>query len=248
MVGNTCGQSDAQVDQCGGCCCCSCFCVPDQGELPVPSSEDPPLDVKAFFWKRFARLAPLWYLGNLLALPLFFYNVKQIFAPWHFWTGAVLSLPPVGLNMWVMCHPPAGHLWTISTMAFYLIFPAIFHRINRVCSRPRSAPALIRSLASSLGAWSSRVSWEAACPRHLAIGGRAHGQPSACPSSSWVCSRRGRCDSINSVNRHRSENADVCHPPYHGRRLSRRPTGATSKAAAHRAMTRVVACAHCVSS
>jgi hypothetical protein len=144
MVGNTCGQSDAQVDQCGGCCCCSCFCVPDQGELPVPSSEDPPLDVKAFFWKRFARLAPLWYLGNLLALPLFFYNVKQIFAPWHFWTGAVLSLPPVGLNMWVMCHPPAGHLWTISTMAFYLIFPAIFHRINRV------QPTKIRACADTL--------------------------------------------------------------------------------------------------
>ena len=35
-----------------------------------------PLDVREFFWKRFARLGPLWYLGNLMALPIHFTNYR----------------------------------------------------------------------------------------------------------------------------------------------------------------------------
>ena len=50
------------------------------------------------------------------------------------------------LNSWtVIFGAPAGHLWTISTMAFfYAVFPLLLHRLRRV------KPASIRSLALCL--------------------------------------------------------------------------------------------------
>ena len=60
--------------------------------------------------------------------------------------GFTLSLLPFGLNSWtVLLFPPAGHLWTISTMTFfYLLFPTIATHLNRV------HPKQVRSFACAL--------------------------------------------------------------------------------------------------
>ena len=65
------------------------------------------------------------------------------------WIGFGLAIPPLGLNAWlVIFFPPAGHLWTISTMTFfYLMFPLLHHRIRRV--KPRSLRSLSIALYAS---------------------------------------------------------------------------------------------------
>ena len=151
--GKLCGGCDRCCSCCGGGeegasstgCCYPCFCKPaaSGGEGGPPPA---PLDVRAFFWKRFARLGPLWYLGNLLMLPVYFCNYLPQPTPYWYWIGFGLAIPPLGLNAWtVIFFPPAPHLWTISTMTFfYLVFPLLHHRIRRV--RPES----LRSLAIAL--------------------------------------------------------------------------------------------------
>ena len=93
----------------------------------------PPLSARDFYIKRFARLGPLWYLGNLVAVPLYFTGHTHATGAW-WWAGFTLSLLPFGLNSWtILFFPPAGHLWTISTMTFfYLLFPTIATHLNRV--------------------------------------------------------------------------------------------------------------------
>ena len=51
--------------------------------------------------KRFARLGPLWYLGNLLAVPLYFTGHTTATGAW-WWAGFTLSLLPFGLNSWTV--------------------------------------------------------------------------------------------------------------------------------------------------
>ena len=105
----------------------------------------PPLSARDFYIKRFARLGPLWYLGNLLAVPLYFTGHTHATGAW-WWAGFTLSLLPFGLNSWtILFFPPAGHLWTISTMTFfYLLFPTIATHLNRV------HPKQVRSLVCAL--------------------------------------------------------------------------------------------------
>ena len=145
-----CGDGEEAAGTTG--CCCPCFCKPAVRSLEAGEGggeDEPPakpLDVRAFYWKRFARLAPLWYLGNLLMLPIFLCNYYPQPTTWWYWVGFGLAIPPPGLNSWtVVFGTPAGHLWTISTMSFfYLVFPLLHHRIRRV--KPRS----LRSLAIAL--------------------------------------------------------------------------------------------------
>ena len=136
-------------------CCFPCFCAPTKEVTPartaLPASEaavqvteaapaEAPLpprktfSARDFYIKRFARLGPLWYLGNLLAVPLYFTGHTTATGAW-WWAGFTLSLLPFGLNSWTgpLFFPPAGHLWTISTMTFfYLLFPTIATHLNRV--------------------------------------------------------------------------------------------------------------------
>lgn len=118
-------------------CCMGCLCEPLDDDIRADALSKP-FDVRSFYWKRFARLGPLWYLGNAMALPIYFFGYSQTPWEWGFWTGLVISIPPIGLNAWTLpiFFPPAGHLWTISTMAFfYLMFPVLHHRVK--CIKPR---------------------------------------------------------------------------------------------------------------
>eukprot|EP00747_Dinoflagellata_sp_TGD_P167967 gnl/TRDRNA2_/TRDRNA2_193368_c0_seq1.p1 gnl/TRDRNA2_/TRDRNA2_193368_c0~~gnl/TRDRNA2_/TRDRNA2_193368_c0_seq1.p1 ORF type:complete len:517 (-),score=40.35 gnl/TRDRNA2_/TRDRNA2_193368_c0_seq1:26-1576(-) len=132
------GKADGPPSNCHLCsCCCMCCdtccgrcCIEDVSKSEGTSRTQ--LDTRKFLWKRFARLGPLWYLGNCLALPLFFTNYWSG-GPERFWAGLVAALPPFGLNAWLQISCPAGHLWTISTMTFfYLCFPNLYYRVRRI--------------------------------------------------------------------------------------------------------------------
>ena len=79
-----CGDGEEGAGSTG--CCYPCFCKPavSGGEGGPPPA---PLDVRAFYWKRFARLGPLWYLGNLLVLPVYFCNYLRQPTTWWYWIG-----------------------------------------------------------------------------------------------------------------------------------------------------------------
>lgn len=82
-------------------------------------------DVKDYYRNRFARIAPVYYVAMLIALPLAVFGrswVSQSDIGWVFATNLFAvqmwsSLPPLSF---------AGPAWTISTLAFfYLVFPLL---------------------------------------------------------------------------------------------------------------------------
>lgn len=130
------------TDSGGMCCeafCCIFFdgfycCVPSYSANRYDTLQEANTQNKIsfkiydFFLKRFARLAPLYYLTNLLAIPyhiLFFTNVIYLIVI------GILSFFVV--TSWVLgLQPLNGALWSISTMGFfYLCFPCIIVRIQQ---------------------------------------------------------------------------------------------------------------------
>lgn len=140
MVGY--GSDDVAPNTSEVCSCCCClfdvyfarFCTSAKVLAAISSAGARDLSTRPFFWKRFARMGPLWHFGIILATPLFFTNYIEIWEPRLFWwVGVGLVLPPVGLNIWLMVFPPAPHVWTMSTMTlFYLVFPCLRSRIRRI--------------------------------------------------------------------------------------------------------------------
>jgi peptidoglycan/LPS O-acetylase OafA/YrhL len=80
-------------------------------------------DVKHYLRNRFARIAPIYYVAMLIALPLVVLG--------HGWVstsdiGWVFATNIFAVQMWASFPPPSfvGPAWTISTLAFfYLVFP-----------------------------------------------------------------------------------------------------------------------------
>ena len=85
-------------------------------------------DFRSFYQNRFARIAPIYYVATLIALPL------SIFG--HGWTppaeiGWAVATNVLAVQMWDGWLEPllVGPGWTISTLAFfYLIFPWLLKR------------------------------------------------------------------------------------------------------------------------
>lgn len=89
------------------------------------------VNLKSFYWNRLVRIAPIYYMGMLIALPLCISG--------HGWIqrvelGRVLATNLFALQMWVP-HPATfarsldGPAWTVSTLVlFYLVFPWILRR------------------------------------------------------------------------------------------------------------------------
>jgi peptidoglycan/LPS O-acetylase OafA/YrhL len=80
-------------------------------------------DVKRYYRNRFARIAPVYYVAMLIALPLAVFDhgwvspsdIDWVFATNIFAVQMWASLPPLSF---------VGPAWTISTLAFfYLVFP-----------------------------------------------------------------------------------------------------------------------------
>ena len=89
----------------------------------VYGTQLPKFDVKRYYRNRFARIAPVYYVVMLIALPLAVFG--------HGWVppsdiGWVLATNIFAVQMWTSFPPLsfAGPAWTISTLAFfYLVFP-----------------------------------------------------------------------------------------------------------------------------
>lgn len=92
----------------------------DDGE-----EKEKPFPWKKFLVKRFARLGPMYYLTNLMALPMSGLNLDVL-------PSLICTL--LGVTSWiVLIEPPNGVMWTISTMAFfYLVFPCLVPRLQRL--------------------------------------------------------------------------------------------------------------------
>eukprot|EP00438_Fugacium_kawagutii_P019371 Skav207911 [mRNA] locus=scaffold190:225915:231394:- [translate_table: standard] len=115
-----------------GCAYWFCFCWPvsDDGR---PATEYGKLKACDFWLKRLARLAPMYFLTNILGIVL-----RRSLAPDretaepYTWDSYVLTF--LGLTSWMIRSPMGNELtWTISTMFFfYLCFPALAPRIQRL--------------------------------------------------------------------------------------------------------------------
>ena len=113
------------------CCigCCDACGAPNARQL----DRGKPFSAKAFYMKRFARLAPTYYLTNAAALVLILIFAKEK-------AGDISSLPwrvpltVLGVTSWapLFQFPLNGVTWTISTlMAFYVLFPFLAPRLQR---------------------------------------------------------------------------------------------------------------------
>lgn len=97
-----------------------------------------PAGVRTFLWRRFVRLAPLYYASLLVALPwLLCYSTA---------TNIAVSVPVALLLLQSLSGPVGGYwngpLWQISALALsYLAFPALLARMQRL-----DAPRLRRLL------------------------------------------------------------------------------------------------------
>ena len=134
---------------------------PDAEEGDVAASSDKHagsdnvLAPRPFWRKRFARVAALYYLSNLLALPLFFcfpayrdrvYGGEAGYTSYLMFpfvetlgqAGAYalsIGLTAINATAWVGISPPSGVTWCISTFGFfYLVTPQLLPRVQRLTS------------------------------------------------------------------------------------------------------------------
>ena len=88
-----------------------------------PQQQQSKLDVKNYYRNRFARIAPVYYVVMLIALPLAVFGRGWV-SPSDI--GWVFATNIFAVQMWASLPPPSfvGPAWTISTLAFfYLVFP-----------------------------------------------------------------------------------------------------------------------------
>ena len=91
----------------------------------VYGKQQPKLNIKDYYRNRFARIAPVYYVAMLIALPLAVFG--------HSWVppsdiGWVFATNLFAMQMWASLPPLSfvGPAWTVSTLAFfYLLFPLL---------------------------------------------------------------------------------------------------------------------------
>lgn len=119
------------------------------GFILVYTYEGKPLEVKKFWWARFARIYPAYALSLIVAAPFFFFAVRQLDLPFYAWSKQHLlpaCLLTVGLlQSWV---PQAALTWnsvcwSLSVEAFfYFVFPFLLLRSANF-SKPKLALGLL---------------------------------------------------------------------------------------------------------
>eukprot|EP00435_Cladocopium_sp_Y103_P064850 s75_g26.t1 len=123
------GYCQVMLEAPRGCAYWACFCWPVSND--GRSSEDYVKFKACDFWiRRLARLAPMYYLTNIVGIVM-----RRIFVPDRpvaepdRWDSYLLTF--LGLTSWNLRFPMGNELtWTISTMLFfYLCFPALAPRI-----------------------------------------------------------------------------------------------------------------------
>lgn len=133
------GQKQYSKDpsMCCDCCCgvfekrFSCCRDPGQDDDLVDPNDDapPPFSARRFYLKRAARLGPVYYLTNIVALPLLLLAEKVPFG--FLLAQSFLSLFVV--TSWVILPPLNNVFWTVSTMAFfYACYPCLVPRLQKM--------------------------------------------------------------------------------------------------------------------
>ena len=102
------------------------------GFILVYTYEGPELNVRKFWWARFARIYPAYVLSLIVAAPFFFFAVRQLDLPFYAWSKqhllAACLLTLSLLQSWV---PQAALTWnsvcwSLSVEAFfYFVFPLL---------------------------------------------------------------------------------------------------------------------------
>ena len=118
-------------------CCCSCCdsfycCIPSPSSSSITSttteSSTKSFPTRDFLYKRYVRLGPLYYLTNLISIPIWFLINPNLVA---FIITTISSM--FLLTSWIGIYPLNGVLWSISTMVlFYLSFPCLLVRLQRM--------------------------------------------------------------------------------------------------------------------
>lgn len=103
---------------------------------------------KAFYWRRFLRLFPAYYLALAVALILGLANVRQEWA-WH-----TLYLSNVLFDVTNDPRHPLGHLWSLAVEEqFYLIWFAVVVWLPRKYLLPAIVAAVLFAPAFRLGSY-----------------------------------------------------------------------------------------------
>jgi peptidoglycan/LPS O-acetylase OafA/YrhL len=98
---------------------------------PNVSDDNKQFPRNAFYWNRWVRTMPTYYLVNALALLPYFYGYTGM-APWHLqgvfssWIGQI-TVTVIPVSTWfggIFSLPVDGPSWTISTLLMmWIIFP-----------------------------------------------------------------------------------------------------------------------------
>ena len=109
------------------------------GFILVYTYEGPALNVRNFWWARFARIYPAYALSLIVAAPFFFFAVRRLDLPFFAWSKAHLfaacALTLTLLQSWV---PQAALTWnsvcwSLSVEAFfYFLFPFLLFRSKKL--------------------------------------------------------------------------------------------------------------------
>ena len=113
------------------CCCCCGQNQEEEKELPSFKSWD-------FYRNRFARIGPLYYLTSLLAYPLWLLGKNEMFdSHVEMITRIIATVTCTGSWFFPAETWPANPVsWTVNTLFFfYLVFPCILPRVQRMSDR-----------------------------------------------------------------------------------------------------------------
>jgi peptidoglycan/LPS O-acetylase OafA/YrhL len=115
------------------CCCCDSLQCCATREQQQSEEEDGSISfpTKSFLCKRFARVAPMYYLTSLIAIPLWFMGPVKLVT-----FILTVALTFCFATSWVVVVLPLnGVLWTVSTMFFfYLCYPCLIPRLQKLKS------------------------------------------------------------------------------------------------------------------
>ena len=113
-------------------------CCKSGGDNDADVTKETVFNSRKFYQNRFARIGPLYYLANILQIPLL-YSWDELKLNLVMMMKILLTLTMT--NCWIeidgdKLHPFAGVSWTVTTLTFfYLVFPVILPGLQSLTSK-----------------------------------------------------------------------------------------------------------------